>query len=159
MELASLGRSCKVESFPHSEKSYYISLMRSAGTEGALWSLKGEHSTQFAEGKVERDLHRSSGQCQMTLFSGLHLSTGVIGGWVLRLRFWRSDHGKRTEFGCMETAWGGYSVVCHNLGNIRKSLGLPERQGALVLGCLIRRVVHHRSSFFSCAAQCHLHEL
>lgn len=87
MELASLGRSCKVESFPHSEKSYYISLMRSAGTEGGLWSLKGEHSTQFAEGKVERDLHRSSGQCQMTLFSGLHLSTGVIGGWVLRLRF------------------------------------------------------------------------
>ena len=64
----------------HTVRNPIISLMRSAATEGELWSLKGEHSTQFAEGKVERDLHISSGQCQMTLLSGLHLSTGVSGG-------------------------------------------------------------------------------
>ena len=132
----------------HTVRNPIISLMRSAGTD--FWSLKGEQSTQFAEGKVERDLHRSSGQCQMTVLSGFHLSTGVSAGWVLRPRFWRSDHGKRTVFGCMKPAWEGYSVVCHNLRSTRRSLGLSERQGALVLGYFIRRVVHHRSSSFSC---------
>ena len=31
-----------------------------ARTEGEYWSLRGEHSNQFAEGKAERDLHTRS---------------------------------------------------------------------------------------------------
>ena len=71
---------------------------KSAGTEGELQSLGGEHSTLFAE----RYLHRRS--VLPALPSLGRLSPGEGRGWVLRLRLQRSDPGERTGVGCVETA-------------------------------------------------------
>ena len=81
--------------------------------EGKLWSHGGEHSNRGAEGKVERFPHRglvltSAHQPEKLVCS----TTGVCGGWELRLRLQRSDHRERSGVGCVKTARTG--LVCHS---------------------------------------------
>lgn len=162
MELASLGRSCKVERFPHSEKSYHL-------TDEISWDRGGALEPQRrAQHPVCR---RQSGERPAQIIWSVpddspqwsplvHWGEWRLGAeaQVLKIRpreeNWIWMHGDSLR---------GLQCCVPHLGNARRSLGLPERQGALVLGCLIRRVVHHRSSSFSCTLRqhgtTHLHEL
>ena len=99
MQPAPLGGSCERRKV--STHWEVPSLGRSAGTEGELQSLGEERSNWFAEGKVERDLHRRSVP-PSTPWPETLICWGRR-GWVQRLGLRRSNL-ERTGAGCMETA-------------------------------------------------------
>ena len=129
------------------------------GTEGKLWSLRGEHSIRWVESKAERDMHRRSAptgtpQPEMLVSS----PAGAGGGCVLRL--WKSEPGERTGVGCVKTALGGQNVVHHSGGSPGRSLGLPERPVTIVGGFMRRGgpAIDVHFSVHSQAAGHHLNE-
>ena len=76
---------------------------QSARMEGELWSLRGEHSNWFMEGKAERDLHRWQVSLPCTPQPEMLTCWGWQGlgaeAWVLEVR-----PRERTGVGFVETA-------------------------------------------------------
>ena len=83
---------------------------RSAGTEGALRSLRGECSNQFAAARMERDLHK----CSVPPLCTPQPETRICQcWWGLGAEPQASEirPGERTGVGCMETPRRGWSLV------------------------------------------------
>ena len=103
--------------------------------EGKLQSLGGEHSNRFVEGKMESNLHRGLAPLPCTLQTKTLLCWC---GWGLpaEAQVLEVTPRERTGVGYVETAGRGWAIATE--GVFIRSLGLPERQGAIIKRCMKR---------------------